>query len=48
MLIFTYEQEIMPEEFRARLEKTLEQRTGQTCLVLPGCTGVHEVLSEKE
>lgn len=48
MLIFTYETEFMPEEFRVQLEKALEQRTGQSCLVIPGCTGVYEVLFEKE
>ena len=42
MLIFTYETEFMPEEFRVQLEKALEQQTGQSCLAILGCSGVYE------
>ncbi len=48
MLIFTYEETKLPKDILEYLENTLEQKTGQTCLVVPGCNGVYEVASEKE
>ena len=48
MLIFSINVDIYPEKCRAALEKALEEKTGQKCIVISHCSGVYEVQSEKE
>ncbi len=48
MLIFTYASADLSEQQLVLIRKKLEKETGQSCLVVQGCTGIYEVASEKE